>query len=93
MLVYIRDSDWDRIMCPVAKDEIAEHLRERLDVSVWVGRGRQVAGQEVRQYFRYQLRLKFADHLQERLDVLHGGGLKLLKYPTYRKLLRLEVVN
>ena len=33
MLVYVRESEWDRIMAPVAKDEIAEHLRQRLDVS------------------------------------------------------------
>lgn len=30
MLVYIRASDKDRIMCPVSKDDIAEHLQLRL---------------------------------------------------------------
>jgi len=31
MLVYIRDSDRDHILCDVTKDDIAQHLRERLD--------------------------------------------------------------
>jgi hypothetical protein len=32
MLVYVRASDWGRIMCPVTKDDIAPYLRERLEV-------------------------------------------------------------
>lgn len=31
MLVYIRVSDWERIMCDVTKDDIADHLRKRLE--------------------------------------------------------------
>lgn len=31
MLVYIRDADRDHILCDVAKEDIAGHLRERLD--------------------------------------------------------------
>uniref|UniRef100_A0A7S2Z4X2 ubiquitinyl hydrolase 1 n=1 Tax=Chloropicon laureae TaxID=464258 RepID=A0A7S2Z4X2_9CHLO len=31
MLVYIRDSDRDHILCDVTKEDIAKHLRERLD--------------------------------------------------------------
>ena len=31
MLVYIRDSDRDHILCDVTKEDIAQHLRERLD--------------------------------------------------------------
>eukprot|EP00798_Chlamydomonas_sp_ICE-L_P022134 gene22134-29196_t len=31
MLVYVRESDWDRIMCPVTKDDIQEHLKDRLE--------------------------------------------------------------
>ncbi|MEW5319855.1 MAG: hypothetical protein WDW38_010976 [Sanguina aurantia] len=31
MLVYVRGSDWDRIMCPVAKEDVTEHLREQLE--------------------------------------------------------------
>jgi ubiquitin carboxyl-terminal hydrolase 7 len=31
MLVYIRDSDRDHILCDVTKDDIAQHLRDRLD--------------------------------------------------------------
>mmetsp|Transcript_35695 Transcript_35695/g.79387 ORF Transcript_35695/g.79387 Transcript_35695/m.79387 type:complete len:1131 (+) Transcript_35695:131-3523(+) len=31
MLVYIRVSDWDRIVCNVTKDDIAPHLRDRLE--------------------------------------------------------------
>ena len=30
MLVYVRISEKDHIMCPVAEEEIAEHLRARL---------------------------------------------------------------
>jgi ubiquitin carboxyl-terminal hydrolase 7 len=32
MLVYVRVSDWPRIMVPVTKDDIAAYLRERLEV-------------------------------------------------------------
>jgi ubiquitin carboxyl-terminal hydrolase 7 len=32
MLVYVRLSDWDRIMCPVEKEEMSPYLRERLEV-------------------------------------------------------------
>ncbi len=32
MLVYIRASEWPRIMCEVTKEDIVEHLRERLEV-------------------------------------------------------------
>lgn len=32
MLVYVRVCDWDRIMVPVTKDDIAPYLRERLEV-------------------------------------------------------------
>lgn len=31
MLVYIRVSDWDRIVCDVTKEDIADHLRKRLE--------------------------------------------------------------
>lgn len=31
MLVYVRSADWSRIMCPVVKEDIAEHLRVRLE--------------------------------------------------------------
>eukprot|EP00803_Ostreobium_quekettii_P004318 evm.model.scf_1518.4 EVM.evm.TU.scf_1518.4 scf_1518:22440-34055(-) len=31
MLVYIRESDWDNISCPCKKEEIAEHIRTRLE--------------------------------------------------------------
>ena len=37
MLVYLRCDDWDRIMTQVTKEDIAEHLRERLEVCVWWG--------------------------------------------------------
>eukprot|EP00884_Botryococcus_braunii_P009403 jgi/Botrbrau1/18464/Bobra.0072s0047.1 len=30
MLVYIREDDWDKIMCAVSKEDIAEHVRDRL---------------------------------------------------------------
>lgn len=30
--VYVRMSDWDKIMCEVTKDDIAERLRNRLEV-------------------------------------------------------------
>ena len=38
MLVYIRVSDWDRIMCPADKDDISEPIRKRLEVCIiaWV---------------------------------------------------------
>lgn len=41
MLVYVRASDWGRIMCPVTKDDIAPYLRERLEVGFccWGGLG------------------------------------------------------
>jgi hypothetical protein len=39
MLVYVRLSDWPRIMCEVTKDHIAPYLRERLEVSVCGGGG------------------------------------------------------
>ncbi|CAD7705127.1 unnamed protein product [Ostreobium quekettii] len=32
MLVYIRESDWDTIFCPCEKEDIAEHIRNRLEV-------------------------------------------------------------
>jgi len=31
MLVYVRDSDRDHILCEVTKEDIAQHLRDRLD--------------------------------------------------------------
>lgn len=33
MLVYVRVSDWPRVMVPVTKDHIAPYLRKRLEVS------------------------------------------------------------
>lgn len=35
MLVYIRESDWDRILCDSGKDDLVEHVRRRLEVSVF----------------------------------------------------------
>lgn len=35
MLVYIRESDWDRIMCNVGKDDISEPIRKRLEVFIF----------------------------------------------------------
>lgn len=32
MLVYVRTSDWERVMCSVTDNDIAEHLRLRLKV-------------------------------------------------------------
>lgn len=32
MLVYVRVSDWPRVMVPVTKDHIAPYLRQRLEV-------------------------------------------------------------
>ena len=32
MLVYIREAEWDEIMCPVAEEDVALHLRERVRV-------------------------------------------------------------
>lgn len=32
MLVYIRDSDWDRILCHSDKEDLVEHIRRRLEV-------------------------------------------------------------
>lgn len=34
MLVYVRVSDWDRVMCPVTKEDTADHLRTRLDLEL-----------------------------------------------------------
>lgn len=31
MLVYVREADWDRILCPVGAEDIAEHVRRRLE--------------------------------------------------------------
>lgn len=36
MLVYVRVSDWTRVMCPVTKDDITPYLRERLEVRACV---------------------------------------------------------
>ena len=33
MLVYIRESSWKDIMLEVSQDDIAEHVRSRLEVS------------------------------------------------------------
>ena len=33
MLLYIREEDWDTIMCPVPESDVAEHLRNRVKVS------------------------------------------------------------
>lgn len=32
MLVYVRVSQWDEVMCRVTKDDIPQYLRERLEV-------------------------------------------------------------
>jgi len=32
MLVYVRVSQWDNVMCRVTKDDIPQYLRERLEV-------------------------------------------------------------
>ena len=37
MLVYIRRCEWDRIMHTVTKDDIAPHLRQRLEVGGCLG--------------------------------------------------------
>lgn len=31
MLVYVRERDWPRFMCPLTKDDIAPYLREWLE--------------------------------------------------------------
>jgi len=36
MLVYVRVDDWDRVFCPVTKDDLNVHLLRRLEVRVWV---------------------------------------------------------
>jgi len=36
MLVYIRESDKEKIMCNVDEKDIAEHLRVRLEL-IWFG--------------------------------------------------------
>ena len=36
MLVYIRESDKDKIMCNVDEKDIAEHLRVRLSVQLYI---------------------------------------------------------
>jgi ubiquitin carboxyl-terminal hydrolase 7 len=39
MLVYVRVSQWDDVMCRVTKDDIPTYLRERLEVRHLVGAG------------------------------------------------------
>lgn len=36
MLVYVRISDWDRVFCPVSKEDLNVHLRRRLEVGLRV---------------------------------------------------------
>jgi len=36
MLVYVRISDWDRVFCPVTKEDLNVHLMRRLEVSTGV---------------------------------------------------------
>ena len=34
MLVYVRETEWDEIMCAVSEEDVALHLRERVRVRV-----------------------------------------------------------
>jgi hypothetical protein len=31
MLVYVREADWDKVMAPTGKQEVAEHVRKQLE--------------------------------------------------------------
>jgi len=50
MLVYIRDSDWDNISCRVGKEEIAEHIRTRLEAEQQEKERRQKEKEEAHLY-------------------------------------------
>ena len=36
MLVYVRESEWDTVMCPVTQADISAHVQARLKVGGWV---------------------------------------------------------
>ncbi|KAL6758807.1 hypothetical protein V8C86DRAFT_1411207 [Haematococcus lacustris] len=50
MLVYVRVEDWERVMCPVTKRDIAEHLLKRLEAEQADKEQRQKDKAEAHQY-------------------------------------------